>query len=106
MSDPGPIGDPQVAEVLIGAEEIEPHTVRQIESPLRDLILQGNRVIVIELPDASQLDASLAGMLLRVQRSISWRHGQLIVVAPEAVRRMLDFMGLTESFELVDTYRR
>jgi anti-anti-sigma regulatory factor len=106
MSEPSVLGDPPVADVLIRAEEIEPQAIRQIEGRLRDLILSGIRVIVVELPDGASLDASLAGMLLRVQRSVSWRNGRLIVVAPEEARKTLDFMGLTESLELVDTRRR
>lgn len=106
MSDPGVIGTPPVADILVRAAEIEPQAVRQIESRLRDLILRGNRVIVVELPRGGSLDASLAGVLLRVQRSLSWRNGRLIVVVPEEARRTLDFMGLTESFELVDAEQR
>jgi hypothetical protein len=59
----------EVPNILIRADEIDPQAVRETESRLRDLILRGNRVIVVELPDVDRLDASPAGMLLRSQRA-------------------------------------
>jgi anti-anti-sigma regulatory factor len=104
MIGPRPINAPPVADVVVPAEQIESHGMRRLESHLRELILRGNRVIVVELPNGGGLDASFAGVLLRVQRSLSWRNGRLRVIAPEEVRRTLDFMGLAESFELVDPH--
>jgi hypothetical protein len=95
----------EAAHILIHADQIEPQAVREIETRVRELILRGHRVIVVELPDWGGLDASVAGMLLRAQRSVSWRNGRLIVVAPEQARRTLDFMGLTDAFELIGTHR-
>jgi hypothetical protein len=94
-----------VADIVIHAEQIEPQGVRRLERHLRELILGGNRVIVVELPDGGKLDPSLAAALLRIQRSLSWRNGRLTVIAPEEARRTLDFMGLADSFELVDPER-
>ena len=105
MTERSLIGAPPVADVVIGADETEPDAVRQIEARLRDLIHRGARVIVVELPDVARLNASLAGMLLRVQRSVSWRNGRLVVVAPDSARRTLAFMGLTESLDVVDAYK-
>ena len=102
MTEPRPISAPPVADVVIRAGEIEPEGARQLEGHLRELILRGNRVIVVELPYGEGFDASLAGMLLRVQRSLNWRNGRLTVIAPEEARRTLDFMGLSESLELID----
>ena len=106
MSEPDVIGTPPGADILVRADELEPRAVRQIETHLRDLIVRGNRVIMVELPHRARLDASLAGVLLRVQRSLSWRNGRLLVVAPEEARRTLDFMGLTESLELLPADQR
>lgn len=105
MTEPRPISAPPVADIVIRAEEIETHGVRRLESHLRTLILRGNRVIVVELPYGDRLDASLAGMLLRVQRSLNWRNGRLMVIASDEARRTLDFMGLSESLELIDPHQ-
>jgi anti-anti-sigma regulatory factor len=105
MTEPRPISAPPAADIVIRAEEIERHGVRRLESRLRELILRGNRVIVVELPYGDGLDASLAGMLLRVQRSLNWRNGRLTVIAPDEARRTLDFMGLSESLELIDPHQ-
>jgi hypothetical protein len=105
MTEPRAVSAPPVADVVIRAEETEPQGMRRLESHLRELIFRGNRVIVVELPDGGRLDASVAGVLLRVQRSLSWRNGRLKVVASGEARRMLDFMGVAESFELVDPAR-
>jgi anti-anti-sigma regulatory factor len=102
MTGPRPISGPPVVDVVIRAEEMESQGARRLESHLRELILRGTRVIVVELPDGGSLDASFAGVLLRVQRSLSWRNGRLTVIAPEEARRTLDFMGLAESLELLD----
>jgi hypothetical protein len=95
-----------VADMRIPANGIDPQVVRQIEGRLRDLVLGGNRVIEVELIGIGGLHPSLAAMLLRVQRSLSWRNGRLIVVASEDTRATLERMGLSESFELVDSRPR
>jgi hypothetical protein len=92
-----------MADLRIPANDIDPQVVRQIEGRLRDLVLDGNRVIEVELVGVGGLHPSLAAMLLRVQRSLSWRNGRLIVVASEETRATLDRMGLAESFELLDS---
>jgi hypothetical protein len=92
---------PPTPDAVIDVREVGSSTARELERKLRDLILRGSSVVVVELPDDADLAAPLAGALLRAQRSLSWRNGRLVVVAPASVRDELAFMGLGEALDLI-----
>lgn len=88
-----PLGSRSHVVTLRGAIDVD--AAREVERRLRDLALEGKRTIVADLSGAEELTPSLLGALIRAQRSLSWRHGRLLLVCDSSrVRQRLAVVGL------------
>ena len=80
---------------------VEIDTARELEQRLRDVVLGGKSTVIVDLSDVAELGSSLVGVLIRTQRSLSWRNGRLLIACESAaIRHQLADLG--DIFEFVD----
>ena len=95
-----PLGRRSHRFTIRGTVEID--TARELEQRLRDVVLSGKRTVIVDLSDVAELGSSLVGVLIRTQRSLSWRNGRLLIACESAAIRD-QLADLNDIFELVDT---
>jgi anti-anti-sigma regulatory factor len=84
---------------ILGKVGIE--DARELERRLRDVVLGGKRTVIVELSKIDELGSSLVGVLVRIQRSLNWRNGRLLIACEsETIRHQL--ADLNDLFEFVD----
>jgi anti-anti-sigma regulatory factor len=93
-----PLGPRSHRFTIRGAVEID--TARELEQRLRDLVLGGKSTVIVDLSDA-ELGSSLIGVLIRTQRSLSWRNGRLLIACESAAIRH-QLADLNDIFDFVD----
>jgi anti-sigma B factor antagonist len=94
-----PLGPRSHGFTIRGTVDID--DARKLERRLRDVVLGGMRTVIVDLSDVDELSSSLVGVLIRTQRSLSWRGGRLLIASEsEAIRHQLT--DLNDIFELVD----
>lgn len=81
---------------------VEIDTARELEQRLRDVVLGGKSTVIVDLSDVAELGSSLIGVLLRIQRSLSWRNGRLLIACESAAIRN-QLADLNDIFEFVDS---
>jgi anti-anti-sigma regulatory factor len=94
-----PLGPRSHRFVIRGTVEID--TARELEQRLRDVVLSGKSTIIVDLSEVAELGSSLVGVLIRIQRSLSWRNGRLLIACESAAIRH-QLADLNDIFELVD----
>ena len=100
--------DPLIADKPLGRRAhrftirgtVEIDTARELEQRLRDVVLDGKSTVIVDLTDA-ELGSSLIGVLIRAQRSLSWRNGRLLIACESAAIRH-QLADLNDIFEFVD----
>ena len=101
--------DPSIADKPLGRRShrftirgtVEIDTARELEKRLRDVVLDGKSTVIVDLSDVAELGSSLIGALIRTQRSLNWRNGQLLIACESAaIRHQLADLG--DIFEFVD----
>ena len=61
----------------------------------------GKRTVIVELSKIDELGSSLVGVLVRIQRSLNWRNGRLLIACESpTIRHQL--ADLNDLFEFVD----
>jgi anti-anti-sigma factor len=94
-----PLGPRSHRFTICGAIDID--DARELEHRLRDVVLGGKRTIIVELSKVDDLGSSLVGVLIRIQRSLNWRNGRLLIACEsQAIRHQL--ADLNDLFEFVD----
>jgi anti-anti-sigma factor len=80
---------------------VEVDTARELEQRLRDVVLGGKSTVIVDLSDVAELGSSLVGVLIRIQRSLNWRNGRLLI-ACESAAIQHQLADLSDIFEFVD----
>ena len=80
---------------------VEVDTARELEQRLRDVVLGGTSTVIVDLSDVAELGSSLVGVLIRIQRSLNWRNGRLLI-ACESAAIQHQLADLSDIFEFVD----
>ena len=80
---------------------VELDTARELEQRLRDVVLGGKSTVIVDLSDVAELGSSLVGVLIRIQRSLNWRNGRLLI-ACESAAIQHQLADLSDIFEFVD----
>jgi anti-anti-sigma factor len=86
--------------IIRGTVEVE--AAREFEHRLREAVLKGKSTVVVDLSEVAGLSSSLIGVLIRIQRSISWRNGRLLIACESAAIRD-QLADLNDIFDVVDT---
>lgn len=90
------------AHIVKVVGEVDLASSREVENALRDLILAGKTTVVVDISIATDLTPGLLGVLIRAQRSVSWRNGRLVLVCENvAFLERLSSTGLTDVFDLL-----
>ena len=98
-----PLGPRSHRFVLRGTIDVE--TAGQLERRLRDVVLGGKSTVIVDLSQLADLGPSLVGVLIRIQRSLNWRNGRLLIECDSAsIRHQL--ADLNDIFEFGDTRRQ
>lgn len=86
---------------LVGS--LDGHTFIQMESAMKALVDEGNKIFVIELPDLSYIASAGIGVFINVQQTVAGDGGGLILVNPSpTVREVFDILGLQALFQIHD----
>jgi anti-anti-sigma regulatory factor len=80
---------------------VDVEDARELERRLRDVVLGGKRTVIVDLSRVDELISSLVGVLIRTQRSLSWRNGRLLIACESAAIRH-QLADLNDIFEFVD----
>jgi anti-anti-sigma factor len=80
---------------------VEIDTARELEQRLRDVVLGGKSTVIVDLSELAELGSSLVGVLIRIQRSLNWRNGRLLI-ACESAAIQHQLADLSDIFEFVD----
>ena len=80
---------------------VEVDTARELEQRLRDVVLGGTTTVIVDLSAVAGLGSSLVGVLIRIQRSLNWRNGRLLI-ACESAAIQHQLADLSDIFEFVD----
>ena len=80
---------------------VEVDTARELEQRLRDVVLGGTSTVIVDLSGVAELGSSLVGVLIRIQRSLNWRNGRLLI-ACESAAIQHQLADLSDIFEFVD----
>ena len=94
-----PLGRRSHRFTIRGTVEID--TARELEQRLRDVVLVGKSTVIVDLTDVAELGSSLVGVLIRIQRSLNWRNGRLLI-ACESAAIQHQLADLSDIFEFVD----
>jgi anti-anti-sigma factor len=94
-----PLGPRSHRFTIRGTVEID--TARELEQRLRDVVLVGKSTVIVDLTNVAELGSSLVGVLIRIQRSLNWRNGRLLI-ACESAAIQHQLADLSDIFEFVD----
>src|SRR5256885_14814784 len=76
------------------AGEVDIATAPRLQGSLDDLVRDGHTRLLIDLSDATFIDSTGLGVVLRTVKELRRRHGRLAVLCPDpAMRGMFELVG-------------